>query len=749
MFHASPPTTPRVVFFILLSLCCAPCPLRGAESTDTAPHANNEGQGDGHKHTNALIHEKSPYLRQHAHNPVDWVPWSEAALKKAKQEDKLIFLSIGYSTCHWCHVMEEECFEDEEVAALLNRDFVCIKVDREQRPDVDSVYMSIAQGLGSGGGWPLTVVMTPDQRPFFAGTYIPKHDKYRITGLMTRLPALVRQYRSGSDELDEAARRAERRIDLLNQPLRPVEFRIDDEQLDEIFIRFLRYHAPDYGGFGGSMKVPSPHQLLYLLSCYQRTGNERALAAVKLTLDKIRAGGICDQVGFGIHRYATDRVWKVPHFEKMLYDQAQLVMACAACYWLTNDAKYRRMTEEVCEYVFRDLTSPQGAFYSAEDADSEGEEGKFYVWTLDELKTVLTEKQFGVVRTVFDIQGKGNWMDGATGERQPTNILHMTSEGANTLAEGSDDYKKQWEAARLALLKARSTRVRPLRDEKVLADWNGLMIAALARASRRLGEAQYVQAAARAFEFVDTNMRDDNGRLRHAYLGGGAAIPAYLDDHVFLAWGAVELYRATYDPRYLKSAQELIADVNERFGDETDTGYFLTASDAEQLPVRPQKFADMAVPSGNSVAALVLTQLARLTGEPEYEERAERLEGPLSRILWSMPSRGTQFGVALEYRRSPGVEVVVVGDPAAKETKRMLEIAERHTSPAAVTILLKDVTANTDLLSEVAPFTGPYRQIDGKPTAYVCRNRTCRAPTNDPDVMLEQLGELTTPSTAP
>ncbi len=717
---------------LLLSCRFSGPPASGAETT-FAP-----------KHSNALIHARSPYLRQHAHNPVDWVPWSQKALQRAKKEDKLIFLSIGYSTCHWCHVMEQECFDDEEVAELLNRDFVCIKVDREERPDVDDVYMSIAQGLGSGNGWPLTVVMTPDGRPFFAGTYIPKHDKYRILGLMKRLPILVRQVRYGSNLLDAAVERAQRRIELLNGPSRPMDVLIDDAQLDQVFERLMMSHDPVHGGFGMSMKFPRPHQLLYLLSYYQRTGNRHALAAVELTLDRIRSGGIYDQVGYGIHRYATDGIWKVPHFEKMLYDQAQLAMASAEYYRASGQEKYRRMTDELFEYVLRDLMSPQGAFYSAEDADSEGEEGKFYLWTADELREVLTGEQFAAVSRIYDIHEDGNWTDGPSGERQPTNILYRPSRDETKSPDRiPDELQKAFKAARLALFERRSRRVRPLRDEKILADLNGLMIASLARGGRLFHEERYIQAAARAFDFIDTHLRDQRGRLLHVWCGGSANVPAFLDDHAFLAFAAVELYKATYDPKYLKSSRQLVDAMHELFADETEGGYFFTADDAERLPIRPKKFGDMAVPSGNSVATLVLSQLACLTGESKYEDQAAELERALSIGLINMPARSTQFAIAVEYRRRPGVEVVIVGDPAAADMRQMFANLEEHPSNETVTILVKD-TANpthAKLLSVVAPFTKPYAQIDGKATAYVCRNRICQLPTNDPQAMLGQLSK--------
>jgi uncharacterized protein len=729
----------QLVCLVLVSLLM-PCRFSSLLASEeeggrTEPAANA-------KHTNSLIHARSPYLRQHAHNPVDWVPWSQEALQRAKQEDKLIFLSIGYSTCHWCHIMERECFDDEDVAELLNRDFVCIKVDREERPDVDDVYMSIAQGLGSGNGWPLTIVMTPDGRPCFAGTYIPKYDKYGLIGLMKQLPILVRQVRYGSNLLDAAVERAQRRIALLNRTAEPRDVAIEDTQLEEVFERFMMSHDRVHGGFGRSMKFPRPHQLLYLLSYHRRTGNLQALAAVKLTLDRIRAGGIFDQIGYGIHRYATDNIWQVPHFEKMLYDQAQLAMASAECFHASKQQKYRRMTDELFEYVLRDLTSPQGVFYSAEDADSEGEEGKFYLWTADELREVLTDEQFTAVGQIHDIQEKGNWIDGVSGERQPTNILYQRSDsGRQSLGEIPDKLQKPFEAARLALFENRSRRVRPLRDEKILVDVNGLMIASLARGGRLFREERYVRAAARAFDFIDTHLRDERGRLLHVWYGGSAAIPAFLDDHAFLAFAAVELYKATHDPRYLKSARQLIDAMHELFADEAEGGYFFTAKDAERLPIRPKKYGDMAVPSGNSVATLVLSELVYLSGEPKYENWAVELERILSIGLMNAPARSTQFAVALEYRRRPNVQVVIVGDPTAADTQQMLASLEEAASEQSVTILVKDITnpTHTKLLSEVAPFTKAYAQMRGKATAYVCRNQNCQLPTNEPRIMLRHL----------
>jgi uncharacterized protein YyaL (SSP411 family) len=407
------------------------------------------------------------------------------------------------------------------------------------------------------------------------------------------------------------------------------------------------------------------------------------------------------------------------------------------------------MTDELFEYVLRDLVSPQGAFYSAEDADSEGEEGVFYLWTVKELKDILTREQFGAVSQVWELSDEGNWIDGATGQLQPTNILHQSIGGTQKLYATDGALRDQFQAARRRLLQHRDKRPRPLRDEKILADWNGLMIAALARGGRLLDQPRYVRAAGRAFEFVDVHLRNDQDRLQHCWCDGEAIVPAFLDDYIFLAWGALELYGATYDPGYLRSAVRLVADVEQRFLDEAEGGYCYTADDAPRLPLRPKKYGDMEVPSGNSVAMLVLTQLARLTGQPEYEQRAEQLERLLSRGLLYSPSWATYAAMAVEYRRRPSAQVVIVGRYGAADTQRMLTLAERSASRAAVSILLKDVADQRDRLCEIVPFVQNYTQLDGRATAYVCRNRTCKDPTTDAQVMQRQLDEIALPAQDP
>ena len=690
---------------ILLPLCAT------AESTDT------------HRHTNRLVKEKSPYLLQHAHNPVDWFPWGEEAFARAKSEGKPIFLSIGYATCHWCHVMEVECFEDEEVGALLNRYFVCIKVDREERPDIDAVYMRVARYLGSGNGWPLTVVMTPDRKPYFAGTFFPKHRKYGIEGLMTILPRLYRQVRYSSSITDEAIARVERRLapgPALTLP-DPNEIRVD---LEETCARMVAMVDPVHGGTGRAMKFPRAHQLLYMLEHARRTRSQAALVAVKRTLDNIRYGGIYDQIGFGIHRYTVDGVWFVPHFEKMLYNQAQVALAAARYHALTGDKTMRRMAEEIYTYVLRDLTSPEGGFYCAEDADSEGEEGAFYVWTYEELQTHLSPEAFELFASVFAVDRAGNWIDRTTDQRQPNNILRILPEGQETLRQLNATQNAMLDTSRRRLLEVRAKRPRPLLDDKVLADWNGLMIASMAESGRLLDDDRLIAAAQKAYAFVVARLYQ-NRRLLHRWRDGEAAIGGMLSDHTFLAWGALELYRCTADIQYLDHACSLMDRVIDDFKSE-DGGFDMVSKQAEPLLFKPSQFSDMALPSGNSVAFLVFTELARYTGAQVYETERQALDTLFALSLPRAIDRRTISTMAMERQQGRSLEVVVVSPDAAEDAAAMV----RSVRAAGQHVYLHVKTkSNSSALTRLAPFTRDHKPIDEKVTAYICVDFACQAPT--------------------
>ena len=689
---------------------------------------NNETKDTSHdapKHTNRLVGEKSPYLLQHAHNPVNWHPWGDQAFEKAKKEDKPIFLSIGYSTCHWCHVMEKESFEDEEIAGLMNDVFVCIKVDREERPDVDHLYMTVCQAMTGSGGWPLTILMTPDKRPFFATTYIPRESRHGRAGMKELIAAIRKAWKTRRPELLE---NAERVMTFLKSASTTAAGEAPGEAvLKRAYEDFARSFDGEHGGFGGAPKFPTPHNLLFLLRWWKRTGDARALQMVETTLRQMRLGGVYDHVGFGFHRYSTDARWLVPHFEKMLYDQALLVLAYAEAFQATGKAEYERTAREILTYVLRDMTSPEGAFYSAEDADSEGEEGKFYVWTLKEIRKVLDDEEAERFVGTFGVKEPGNWHDEATGRATGTNILHLSR-------ALDDDSRARWGAAREKLFAVREKRVHPHKDDKVLTDWNGLMIAALAKAARVFDEPEYTKAAERAAGFIQRKLRTPDGRLLHRWRDGQADIPAYAEDHAFLIWGLLELYETTFEVEHLKTALTLNKDLLTHFRDDAAGGLFHTADDAEKLLVRQKKVYDGAIPSGNSVAALNFVRLARITGEADLEKKADGIGRAFSDQVTRVPRGFTQLLVAVDFLVGPSYEVVIAGAPDREDTRTMLEALRSRYLPNKVVLL------RTDDLARIAPFTKAQTPIDGKATAYVCRDFTCSAPTTDVTTMLEQLG---------
>jgi uncharacterized protein YyaL (SSP411 family) len=697
---------------------------------------------DGGPNWNRLVFEKSPYLLQHAANPVDWYPWGPEAFETAKRLDRPIFLSIGYATCHWCHVMEHESFEDADVAKLMNEAFVCVKVDREERPDVDHVYMAVTLGMTGSGGWPMTIVMTPDARPFFAGTYFPKQGRYGRPGMTELIPLLSEAWKDQRDHVVSEAARITASLDQIvgasaGDAPGLEAMRTADAQLE------ARFDARR-GGFGQAPKFPTPHQLSFLLRWHARTGDEHALAMVEATLDAMRSGGIYDQVGFGLHRYSTDADWLVPHFEKMLYDQALLVIACSETHAVTHDERFADMAREIIDYVERDLAAPSGAFYSAEDADSEGEEGRFYVWTMDEMKEVLGPDADLAAR-VYGVKPEGNYRDEVSRGKTGANILHLPEpldEVAKDLDIAEPILRGKIESARTRLLEARSQRVRPLRDDKILTDWNGLMIAALCIASRSLDEPKHAEAAARAADVMLRDLVDGSGRLHKRMRDGEAGLPAVLDDHAFLAWGLVELYETTFDPRWLEAALRITKTMIEHHADPAG-GFFLGADDGEKLIVRGKEVQDGALPSGNSVAALVLLKLARITGDASFEDRAQGVFRAFGGNVAQGPSAYCELLCALDLALGPSHEVVVVGDPSAADTKAMLGALRSRFMPR-VTVLLRP-PGDAPPIATLAPFTATMRATDGKATAYACRNQACDAPTTDVAALLASLEDRAKP----
>jgi uncharacterized protein YyaL (SSP411 family) len=635
---------------------------------------------------NRLQYEKSPYLLQHAANPVDWYPWGEEAFARAKGEDKPVFLSIGYSTCHWCHVMAHESFEDGETASLLNEAFVCVKVDREERPDIDGIYMRICQMMTGGGGWPLTVVMTPERRPFFAATYIPKESRWGKTGLVELIPQIGRLWRTERERIEEAAAKT---VSVLRQPVSEQGEAPGEETLSDAFAELQGQLDVEFGGFGAAPKFPMPHQLLFLLRHGERTGKEEAIRMAEQTLRAMRRGGIFDQLGYGFHRYSTDRQWLVPHFEKMLYDQALTVLACTEAFRAGGDGEHARTAREVLEYVLRDMHAPEGGFYAAEDADSEGEEGRFYLWGTDEIRRLLDPEEAGFAAEIFGLEEEGNFTDPVTGKRTGLNILHLADseeEAAAGHGISGEEIRRRLDVVRLRLLTARAGRVRPRRDEKILADWNGLMIAALARAACVLEEPRYLAAARAAADFVRTRMQTPDGRLLHRWCGGEPAMTGNLDDYAFLIWGLIELYEAGFDARDLRTALELQRILTERFRDSAG-GFFFTPDDGEELLTRLKEGHDGAVPSGNAVTLMNLIRLGRMTGDPRLEEESVVLSRAFAESVRRLPSAHAQWLVALEMMAAPSCNVVIAGRPEAADTRELIAVVRRCRSPRPVLLL--------------------------------------------------------------
>jgi uncharacterized protein YyaL (SSP411 family) len=692
---------------------------------------------------NRLIHEKSPYLLQHAYNPVDWYPWGQEALEKAGRENKPIFLSIGYSTCHWCHVMEHESFEDPEVAGLMNQTFVSIKVDREERPDLDHVYMSVCQMMTRSGGWPLTILMTPEKKPFFAATYIPKGNRFGRTGMMALIPRIQEIWKDRHGEVVESAEN-------VLHALRSVEpgssvGDLETGDLERAYQGLAERFDEVNGGFGEAPRFPSPHNFLFLLRYWKRSGNPQALGMVKKTLQSMRQGGIYDQIGHGFHRYSTDRKWLVPHFEKMLYDQAMLTMAYTEAYQVTENVFYRNTAQEILEYVLRDMTSAEGGFFSAEDADSEGLEGRFYLWQEDEFRKVLQKEEADLMIRVFHVEKNGNFLEEVSRKNTGENILYLgrpIPEIASGLRLSTKELEARIASAGKKLFGARKKRIHPRKDDKILTDWNGLMIAALARAARVLREKRYENAAVNAAYFILKKMRTPDNRLFHRYREGDAGIQANLDDYAFFIWGLLELYEATYEPRYIKTALSLTRVMLKHYWDRKRGGLFFTPDDGESLLLRHKEAYDGAIPSGNGVAMLNLLRLARFTGQVDLEEKASKITRAFSRQIRQVPSAYTQFLVAADFGFGPSYEVVVSGPSDSEDTTEMLKALNRKFLPNHVTIF-RPSDRDSSEIDEVAPFVKGHVPMEGKATAYVCSANACTAPTTDIKEMITRISGKT------
>ena len=679
---------------------------------------------------NRLAQEKSPYLLQHAENPVRWQPWDEAALAQAKREDKPIFLSIGYATCHWCHVMAHESFEDPEVAALLNRDFVCIKVDREERPDLDGVYMAVCQALTGRGGWPLSVWLTPEGKPFYAGTYFPKDTRQGMPGFIPVLTELSRRWKS--HERAKMISASDQIIAAL-QPQAGGPGQLGPDTLEQAARGLEQIYDPRHGGFGTAPKFPSPHHFTFLLRRHLRRPQGQGLAMTLNTLRSMWQGGIFDQVGLGFHRYSVDAQWLVPHFEKMLYDQALMALALCEAYQLSGDASLALAAREVFTYVLRDMTSLEGGFYSAEDADSEGEEGRFYVWTPAQVEEVLGAEDGGLFCRSYNVTPQGNFEHGRS-------IPHLTR-SLEDLArdEGLEpgELKARLDQAREQLFATREKRVHPLKDDKIITSWNGLMIAALALGARALHEPAYLEAAEKAVQFIEGHLTTEGGGLARRWRQGHLTGPGYLEDYAFYIWGLLELHQSGLRTRHLERALELAELTHRLFEDSEQGGYFYTPADGEALIFRDKEVYDGALPSGNSAMALNLLRLGRLTGRVELEERAEGVFRAFGGLVARQPLAYTHLMNALDFSLSPGQEVVVVGQRGEEATEALIAKAQRSFAPSRV-LLFKPAGPEGARVAALAPYAADMEQVGSGATAYVCAGHACQSPVNDPaDMMLD------------
>ena len=690
---------------------------------------------DGGKMWNRLVFEKSPYLLQHAANPVDWFPWSEEVFKIAKELDKPVFLSIGYITCHWCHVMEHESFEDSLVASLMNDAFVNIKVDREERPDIDNIYMEVTQMVTGRGGWPMTVIMTPDKKPFFAGTYFPKSSRGGRAGMIDLIPQINKLWMEKQDSLLTSADKITNSLHERNQyGLNTIDLSYL-KIMDAAFNSFKNNFDDRYGGFKNSRnKFPKPHDYSFLMRYYNRTNNEKSLKIVEKSLYAMKKGGIYDQIGFGFHRYSTDTKWLVPHFEKMLYDQALLIHAYLDAYLLTNDIYYSRTVDEVSEYIIRDMYDRQGGFYSAEDADSKGEEGTFYIWNVLELKKILTNEEFKYIYDILNFNDKGN----CRVEGHYTNIPHF-SMSWNEIGEKynitSEEAYDNFNNIRIKIFNYRENRIHPQKDDKILTDWNGLMISALSRAGSILDNHRYIDYAKKGADFILDNLMEEDGKLKKSYRNGPANIDGMIEDYAFFIWGLIELYQSTFEEKYIDAALLLSNYQINHFWDNDKGGFFFISDESDDLLIRKKEIYDGAIPSGNSVSAYNFIKLSRILSKPEFEEITFKIIDTFSNNLNRYSSGYTMLLHALDFAQGPSYEVIITG----KEEKIRPYMISLYKSKQFNKVL---IFKNRDKYSKNSNFLflNNYDFEDnGDPLIYVCKNYVCDLPTSDIEIVLSSL----------
>lgn len=682
------------------------------------------------KHTNALVNETSPYLLQHAHNPVDWHPWNEEALRLSKEQNKPIFLSIGYSACHWCHVMEHESFENEEIAAYMNEHFINIKVDREERPDLDEIYMSAVQAMTGSGGWPMSVFLTPDLKPFYGGTYFPPVDMYGRPGFMTVLQGVNRAYRDDHAKVLESAEKMTLYIQQAAAQI-PSEHPLNGELLETAFQQMRGRFDSTHGGFGGAPKFPHSMDVALLLRYHHRTGDAEALQMAEFSLRKMAEGGMYDQVGGGFHRYSVDERWLIPHFEKMLYDNALLAKTYTEAYQVTGNVFYKKTGIEIMEYVLREMTSPEGGFYSTQDADSEGKEGVFFAWTPEQISQAMDdENEAKFIIRYWGVEPHGNFEHG-------TSVLHVSADLVETAALfdlSEDGAKAVIQKAKCKLFGVREKRVHPGRDEKVLTDWNGLMVSAMAFAGNVFNEKRYIEAADNACDFLFSNLYRD-GRLLHVYKDGRVHTNGFLSDYSYLMNGLIDVYEATGDPKRLKQAIELKDVMEQQFWDAEHGGYFFTGADHEQLIARTKDPMDNAVPSGNSMAVISLLRLSAITGDAALREKAQASLRVFVDGIRQYPSAYSQMMAGLDLLLSESQEIVLAGDSFEKLNAFQSAVFTRFL-PGKV-VLYSYPQASEELLA-LSPMIGGKDPLDDAPAAYVCKNFTCQLPVTSVEALNKQ-----------
>ena len=686
---------------------------------------------DTPKHTNRLIHETSPYLLQHAHNPVDWYPWGEEALARARAEDKPILLSIGYSACHWCHVMERESFENEEIAAIMNQHFVNIKVDREERPDLDEIYMNAVQIMTRQGGWPMTMFLTPELQPFYGGTYFPPDDRYGRPGFANVLQAVAAAY---SDRRSDVAKQAEQVVEHLTQ-MSSVSDHGHDLTSDLLDVAFRHYRSTfdsHYGGFGNAPKFPPSMGLPFLLRYWLRTRNSDALEMAELTLEKMGRGGMYDQLGGGFHRYSTDAVWLVPHFEKMLYDNAQLVVAYLEAYQATKKSFYREIAAETLDYVLREMyDADKGGFYSAQDADSEGVEGKFFVWSLDEVKELLGRENAEIFCEFYDITESGNF--------EGENILHVQTpldKFARKLRVDETELQAILLEGKRKLFQVREGRIKPGLDDKILTSWNGIMIRGMAFGYQLLNDRRYLEAAEKSADFISSELSQADGLLLRTYRAGKSHLNAYLEDYSYFSAGLIALYEASFNPRWLREAARLAEVMIEQFWDTSSSGFFFTGKAHESLIVQSKSAYDSATPSGTAMAVHTLLRLAKHLDRADFHEKAVQALSLYYHQMENAPSGSGQLLCELEFLLSTPKEIAVVGESNADDTGAVLREIHSRFLPNKIVALL-DPSDGQSSADAAMPLTVGKTQIDGRATVYVCENYACQTPTTE-------IGELGT-----